>query len=105
MDLTEVNPSEQAIIEVISPNRTFFRKIAVIDLVSVARQVRWNDLTAENQYDVAARNRLIWDNSESVAISDTGAIDYSIVDHSHGVEEAEEAWKNLYDHLHEDGLL
>lgn len=96
---------DRVVVEICCENADHFREMALCDLVTIVRTVRWSDLTAPEPMDLVTRRKLLWDNSQSAFIESTGQVDYSVVDNRQDEDNSELSWSELYEQMREEGLV
>lgn len=94
----------RVVVEVCCETRDFFREMELCDLVTIVRASRWHHF-AGGQYDLATCRKMLWDNSRSVAIDNTGDVDYSVVDNRQDTENSELSWIELYEQMRDEGIV
>lgn len=89
----------RVIVEICCENADHFREMELCDLVAIVRAF------AGGQYDLATCRRMLWDNSQSVAIDNTGNVDYILVDNRQDPNNSELSWVELYEKMQGEGIV
>lgn len=82
------------IVEVVGDNCTYFRRMYDTDLQDIAR-------TFSIDEDLQAAHDQLWKLSEPVAVEDTAAVEFTVIDDSTDVDSCGESWLEIHEEFEE----